>query len=505
MIVNRFLTMFEVSQKQSYIFGSNRLKENIINSSVIAWIMSPEYFEVVIDDETIFNKKDNLVYSGGGHIILEFSTKEKAVDFSKKITFEVHKCYPDIELFTTTMEYDCEKNPGDNLKKLTAKLETKKSVRSSVFHQGTFGVEKIDASTLKSVLPEMEEKTDKELMPAGYHRACKFEELGGTKNEHNFIAVIHIDGNAMGKRVEKLIASSANLSWEEYKRKMQSFSKAIDQDFKSAYKDMNETVVRNIESQKLDCLDLKEEKFPVRRIITAGDDICFVSDGRIGIECAVSFIKSLNSQKNAEDQEGYSACAGVAIVHQKYPFYRAYELAEMLCGNAKKFGASLSADGTGSDISAIDWHIEYGEMKDNLEEIRQEYETLDEKRLEMRPYIVCASDRIKEMEPVRNYANFRKLVKKIQNNEISYARGKMKELRSVLKRGEKATGYYLEFNKIEDIMLESYQEIYKKISIDQIGSGKGLERKIFLETADGMERSILFDALEVSDTFIDLD
>ena len=75
MIVNRFLTMFEVSQKQSYIFGSNRLKENIINSSVIAWIMSPEYFEVVIDDETIFNKKDNLVYSGGGHIILEFSTK----------------------------------------------------------------------------------------------------------------------------------------------------------------------------------------------------------------------------------------------------------------------------------------------------------------------------------------------------------------------------------------------------------------------------------------------
>ena len=165
----------------------------------------------------------------------------------------------------------------------------------------------------------------------------------------------------------------------------------------------------------------------------------------------------------------------------------------------------MSADGTGSDISAIDWHIEYGEMKDNLEEIRQEYETLDEKRLEMRPYIVCASDRIKEMEPVRNYANFRKLVKKIQNNEISYARGKMKELRSVLKRGEKATGYYLEFNKIEDIMLESYQEIYKKISIDQIGSGKGLERKIFLETADGMERSILFDALEVSDTFIDLD
>ena len=38
--------------------------------------------------------------------------------------------------------------------------------------------------------------------------------------------------------------------------------------------------------------------------------------------------EALNKQINAEDKEGYAACAGVAIVHQKYPFYKAYELAE---------------------------------------------------------------------------------------------------------------------------------------------------------------------------------
>ena len=39
--MEHILTMLEVSQKQSYIFSSNKLKDNITNSAVIAWIMSP--------------------------------------------------------------------------------------------------------------------------------------------------------------------------------------------------------------------------------------------------------------------------------------------------------------------------------------------------------------------------------------------------------------------------------------------------------------------------------
>ena len=102
------------------------------------------------------------------------------------------------------------------------------------------------------------------------------------------------------------------------------------------------------------------------------------------------FYPGIGKEINSEDKTGYAACGGIAVVHQKYPFYKAYELAEMLCSNAKKFGASLSEDGTGRDISAIDWHIEFGEIKDTLEEIRQDYQTLDGKRMELRPlYCKC--------------------------------------------------------------------------------------------------------------------
>ena len=511
--MERYLVMLEVSQKQAYIFGSNKLKDNIRNSAIIAWIMSPEYFEQVINAPEKFNQKDNLVYSGGGHIVLEFPTKESAVTFVRKITFTIHKDYPGIEVFASVKKYEEDKNPGENLKLLTAALEEKKSLRLAAFHQGSFGIEKIDATTLKpevlnkgkaEKMPEQEEEIDRKLAPAGYKRVEKFEDLGGSKGESNFIAVVHIDGNAMGKRVQNLYEKNKKADWETYKKRLQTFSGSIDIDFKDSYKEMTEIVKMNLEKGVLKGLNLKYRNFPVRRIITAGDDICFVTEGRIGIECAVAFIKALSKRKNKEDGEGYAACGGVAIVHQKYPFYQAYELAEMLCSHAKKFGASLSKceDKSGKDVSAIDWHIEFGQLKDSLEEIRKDYCTESGEQLEMRPYIVEASPEILGEEKIRRYENFKKLLTHIQTEEIAYARGKMKELRSALKKGESAAETFVKFNKIDDIALEGYQGIYEDLKLDQIATGKGLERRLFIKTADGESRSTVFDALEVWDTYI---
>lgn len=507
---NRYLTILEVSQKQAYIFASNKLRDNITNSAVIAWVMSPEYFAEKVGDEDVFSPERNLVYSGGGHTVLEFGTAQQAKEFTRRITRSIMTDYPGITVFAKTVEYDEARTPGDNLKQLTAALEAKKSVRSSVFHQGSFGVERIDTNTLKPVLadtvetgmPESEERIDKRLSPAGYHRVYKFGELGGTRNESNFIAVVHIDGNAMGKRVEKLYEANRQADWDSYKAKIRQFSETIDEDFKDSYMDMVNVVAENLKGGKLDELSLQDGKFPVRRIITAGDDICFVTEGRIGIECAVAFLRALGSRKNRVDGDGYAACAGVAIVHQKYPFYMAYELAEMLCSNAKRFAASLSRDGSGSEVSAIDWHLEFGELKDTLEEIRADYLAADGSRLELRPYLVSAPKEAAAREPIRQYRNFRKLADGLQNGDIGYARGKLKELREVFKRGQVETEHYLKFNKIEDIALKGYQDVYEPVRYDKIGTGTGLERKTCVRTQDGVMRSLLFDAIEISDTFI---
>ena len=481
----RYLTILEVSQKQAYIFQSNELKKNILNSAVIAWIMDADYLEETAGDRKLFDKKDNLVYSGGGHTVLEFPTREQAVCFTGKITRTIRKDYPGIEVFARTIQYEKDNSPAENLKELTRALEKKKSERKAAFHQGSFGVERIDTNTLKPLLcdpektvkvPDKEERIDKSLMAAGFHRVFKFEELGGKKGESNFIAVIHIDGNAMGKRVERLQQRFQGLSWEEYKEKLRDFSESIDEDFKAAYKDMSEYVAENIRNGKLEQLNIAENRFPVRRVITAGDDICFVAEGRLGLECAAAFLDRLGSRKNRVDKDGYAACAGVAIVHQKYPFYKAYELAEMLCSNAKKAGAALSGDGSGSDVSVIDWHIEFGEIRDTLDKIRADYLDAEGKSISGRPYIVRAEQTAANDGLLRGYRELCGLIQKLQKDE-SCARGTIKSLRNILKQGKEETQYFIRFHKLEELLKWDLGNDYK----------------------------MLFDAIELIDTFIALE
>ena len=84
--MERYLSILEVSQKQAYIFASNKLQDNIRRSALIAKITSPAYFKDVIQDENLFNEETNLVYSGGGHIVLVFDSYENAVEFNKRVT-----------------------------------------------------------------------------------------------------------------------------------------------------------------------------------------------------------------------------------------------------------------------------------------------------------------------------------------------------------------------------------------------------------------------------------
>ena len=104
--MSRYLTIMEVSQKQAYIFASKELRNNIANSETIEWVMSSEYFETIVSDKDIYNKEDNYVYSGGGHVVLEFSDKNRAFSFVKIITSTIRQEYPGIEVFAKTQEYD---------------------------------------------------------------------------------------------------------------------------------------------------------------------------------------------------------------------------------------------------------------------------------------------------------------------------------------------------------------------------------------------------------------
>lgn len=522
--MSRNLVIIEVSQKQAFIFASNKLKDNIYNSEVIAYVTSDEYFKKVCNDDSIYNTKDNMVYAGGGHTICEFENLHKAQNFVSKITENIIKEYPKISIFAKVMEYDENKNPGENLKALTQGLEKKKSVRRASFHQGTFGIEKINPNTLEPLYKN--ELKDKDIDAVrssqtgaarindyieskGYIQTNKLENL--CIGDDNFIAIIHIDGNGMGSRVSNIYDKYKTLDWNDFKTKIREFSISIDDDFKKAYLKMIDGVTEAIEKGSIDIKNLQEDTkahklcFPIRRIITSGDDICFITDGKIGLECANMFVKALRQLKNKVDEESYEACAGICLVHKKYPFFKAYELAEGLCSNAKRYCASLDKSENGKRISAIDWHIEFGEVEDSIDVIRNMYLTADNKHLEMRPYIIgYAGIEIPDQEKCRSYTSFKSIIEDIQDPTDNYARSKIKGLRNELKKSEEEAVYYVKFNKIQDLTMNSIYGKYKELNIPQIGSGGELDKSLFIKMNDQKEHCILFDEIELMDNYISL-
>ena len=519
----RYLVITEVSQKQAYVFSSNKLKDNVTNSEAIRRVTSEKYL-------SRFSDKFRTVSEGGGHTILEFEDLESAKEFNRALTAHVLDVYPHMELYAKVMRYDEEKLPGDNLKELVKLLEIKKAERRAAFHQGTFGIEKIDRNMMLPELPkgtdlkhepidievqktgskEGDEAGDEEAsrevkrmrirpIPRGFKEVFRFEDLANGDDDANFIAVVHVDGNGFGKRVSDFYASRNNLGWDEFRTEVRKFSEQIDDDFKDAYSRLAQEVADYLAEKEKNGKNKDKtyrKFFPMRRIISSGDDVCFVTEGKIGVECAARYLQILSQMRNKEDGKGYSACAGVVLIHKKFPFYKAYELSERLCSNAKSFGAELSPDDQGKEISSIDWHIEFGEMPDTLDDIRRDYRTKDGGQLELRPFVVKAPDDILAKEKIRQYDKFHKLISLLDKEE-GYASGKLKQMRSVLKNGEKTARYFLRFHKIEDLAMESYHEAFEKIDASKVVKENGLSRQLFVETLDGKKRSVLFDAVEL--------
>lgn len=483
--VANYLTILEVSQKQAYIFASKQLKENAARSGDISRVTGSEFFARTAGEW--YREEDNLVYAGGGHTVLQFDDKDRAVAFAHAVTGAVLRQYDGLELFVKTIAYDPARTPGENLKELSRALEAKKARRRASFRLLDFGLEAPPEAEGSPSRPGGEGIAP----PEGYRFPGQFEELvkalPGEKPD-NFIAVVHIDGNAMGKRVDGIYEANTG-DWEQCRASLRRFSEGIQADFEAAFRETAEEVVRAFQPG---------EDLPIRPVILAGDDVCFVTAGRIGLECARIFLEKLSAKTNPEQPgQPYAACAGVALVHLKYPFHRAYDLAEELCSNAKRFGAGLDSGGR---VSALDWHIEFGQLKDSLSALREDYRTEDGNRLELRPVAVLVPDGIQKPAPERTYAYFRALCGAIKSREKNIARSKVKQLRTALKQGETEGTFFLQDGEIGGLLYHPLEAAYSLKELPQELKNKGAFRP-FPEEDGEVRRCLFFDAIELIDHF----
>lgn len=455
--MQRQLAILEVSQKQAYIFASRALKENMQRSADIARVTGSDFFEETCPRD--FDRRVNLVYSGGGHTVVQFFTKEEADTFAKAVTTRVLREYPGMELFVQQHEYVFSQTPGWNLNELSRKLEIKKARRRASFRTHALGVERPEGAPLTDSVPANFK------VPSGWKPTNQLEIID---KDDNFLAVVHVDGNSMGKRVQN-IYDKCSQSWDQCVKLLQQFSEEIDQDFERAFDEMAEDLARALELDKKSCW--KERYLPLRKLIGAGDDVCFITTGSMGMECAASFLRHLSNKKNGADQQYYTACAGVVLIHKKYPFRQAYNLSESLCSNAKMFVSKHNGS-----ISALDFHIEFGQLKGSLAETRQDYLTDDGGNLELRPFAVTG-----EAPRERTYAYLVQRLEEMKRNSKGLARSKIKMLRGAFRQGIEETRLAMKMTNTQSLL-----------------AGNDLQ-DVFYTDEEGKRRCLYFDAIELLD------
>ena len=284
-----------------------------------------------------------------------------------------------------------------------------------------------------------------EILGTDYCFTNELDKLGRISGEDSHIAIVHIDGNSMGERFK------AAKTLVDIRKLSKSVAEATENAFIDLLKHIVEKYDDIMESLGFDD-DSKDSKLkyprndnrkilPIRSVILGGDDITFICDGKLGIYFSKIFLKAFES-KPVHDGEKLTACAGVAIIKTRYPFYRGYMLAEELCGNAKKTNKKDKEDKLNS---YIDFHISMSGLSGNLEVIRKQYTDTPQGTLLFRPYKVLPKDN-------KDEKSFDLLVKNAGSLK-KFPKNKIKEMRDVMNLSEEATETFVKKLKYRDLAL----------------------------------------------------
>ena len=484
-----------------------------------------------------------IIYAGGGNSMILFAEEETAKRFAEKLTLHLLQHARGLQLIVARQKFMYEDEPLSEVhKNLRGKVAERKldrpfstpllglGVTASCVYTGLPAIgldteedvvgepaakkaasfdedytprlisktvaDKLRAEDngkerLHTILPQVREHI---LEKEKYGFIYNFDELG-SKDDSSYIAVIHADGNQIGKRFEKMAKDHpAPADNDAYIATLRAFSETMQAKSKRALGATVDYLFASLETGN------DREKFgdivpipttrngkpllPFRPIVFGGDDVTFVCDGRLGLDLAAKYLQEF-TKSNSPEGDLYGgevfARAGVAVVKTHYPFSRAYDLAEQLAQQAKNDIDTLKIPASNS-ATVIDWHFATTGMMFDITEVRNR-EYADGKLL-MRPLLVEENG-----NTWRHWTNFTSIINEFQKETGKWAgkRNKMKALRDALRGGKTAVYLFLTNYGLKDL--------------PAIKGAKDVVRQ------DGWEngRCVYFDAIEATDYFVSLE
>lgn len=473
------LYIYDVRGIQKYIFRTNKIKEIIgasalveslvltlfkectkkaANKNIVTDISENDKLKFQFDDKNTIDAE--IVYYGGGNLLVLYNDEEFAEQISKEMCMAlVQKTYS-LQMAYASVDVQNENSYETDYKKLRQQLEKVKDNMPMCRPVKGFPI------TLNDPLTGMAFSKEYKGKMCTYEACKKLEKYDalninpqkidefGTEEGNSRIAIVHIDGNSMGKRIKKTMEGVRD--YKTAAEKYRKLSGNIQDIFvNTALKNVENNVEKMCEKAGL---QNRTKDTVYRRIISAGDDITFICNSKIAMSCVTTFMDALN-----KEELGYTACAGIYITHSKFPFSKAYELSEELCDSAKVPSRKEAGN-------YVDFQFRMGASLNSLEMIREkQFISFEGKTLIGRPYHIGAplkDENVKELDDLMTMLNDLK--------KRNVPRTKLKNLRDMFFEGEALVDY--ELNKInsrltdeDKVINPDHQILFDAIDILDLG------------------------------------
>jgi len=314
--MSKYLYGASIQGIQEFIFETNRLKEIIGASKLVEEI---ESFAKEVNGEVLVN--------AAGNIKIIFDSKDEAKNFYLNLPKKILQKAYGIVVSQAVVKFNGEKPSVDDFLELEQRLRAKRNIPNIPLDYKLSIVKKAQRSAKAAYYFD---KNENEFIDkASYQKQQKAKEIKEENkdfsiisNKKNKLAIIHADGNSLGMIIPK-IAKEGNL---------REFSKKLDASTKTAFN----KAIKGIEKY--------------RKIILAGDDLTIVIDADYALKFTRDFLKFFEEETSKFLKSDFkflnmpklTACAGISIVHEKYPFYYGYNLAEELTAYAKEISKKIN-------------------------------------------------------------------------------------------------------------------------------------------------------------------
>lgn len=411
MCEQKALALYDFASKQEFIYRTSKIRE-ISGASAMLSDMYRKFTEILDKNEAAvkikynldekftidgFDKNDEIdaevLYDGGGNLMVIYKNRDKYIEANKIFSSWILKNCPTLSLIACCVPFtgDFEKD------------------RKTLYEENAKRKNRYPSSDLPCVTP-MSQIDPLTFLPVTHKASYPYEQslsadrLAKQKwfvpdpndkleNLDSMTAVIYIDGNSMGSKLQKCRSSDYN----DGVAKLRSFSRGVNELF----------VVKPLKT----IAEMLRHK-GYRRVIGGGDEITIICEAELAWRVVCKYFEVLESEMleitdssgNVVEKSICTSCAGIAVFHAKDPFNVAYDIAEAACESAKE-KAHLK-DGNYFDFYYC--HAGITNDFDTLRKIEQEHTTA-------RPYMISQAKKVFEEKLPTLHAAGRANVKSLGN------------------------------------------------------------------------------------------